>query len=142
MHVSGYKKVLILLGLIVALVPVLGFSQEWENTFLVIAGILIVILALLESQWGSTEVIEDMVDTHFVADDEKEEVSIVEPEKEDEVLEEEPRDEVEEVDVLDEAEEKEVKISFVPEDRDEEVEGDEVDKWKWEGGENKKVQSS
>jgi len=42
-------KTLITLGIVIALVPALGFPARWENTFLVIAGIGIIALAAF--QW-------------------------------------------------------------------------------------------
>lgn len=48
MKISVYKKTIIGIGILVALIPALGFPQDWENPFLIVAGILIIVLPLAE----------------------------------------------------------------------------------------------
>lgn len=77
MKISGYKKALIIIGIIVALIPPLGFPQDWENSFLVVAGILIIVLPLAEvfiktkEKKEESELIEEQL---YVEDEELESV--------------------------------------------------------------------
>lgn len=53
---------MIAIGIVVALVPALGFPALWEDSFVVFAGVMIIVLSLLEWQLGGLVRREHSVD--------------------------------------------------------------------------------
>jgi stringent starvation protein B len=75
MRISGFKKIIVTLGILVALVPALGFPASWEDTFLVIAGVVLIATAVLEWQ------IREVGDGVMVVEDVEDEPEILQQEE-------------------------------------------------------------
>lgn len=72
---TALHKTVISIGIVVALVPVLGFSTELENGFLVVAGVVLIVLMLgdvwrMYARQGRTEDEKESLETRDEAIDE------------------------------------------------------------------------
>lgn len=59
MKLSGFRKAVIGLAIVIILVPALGFPQTWENSYLVFAGLAIIALLFAEVYEKPTIVMEE-----------------------------------------------------------------------------------